>query len=69
VRATWLGADDSVWNKEELLLIRLADELHDQSDISPELWDALAGTFSLEQTFEPSPWPVFTTRCLSLQAA
>jgi alkylhydroperoxidase family enzyme len=52
VRATWHGADDSVWSQEELLLIRLVDELHDKSDISPELWDALAGTFSLEQIFE-----------------
>ncbi len=52
VRATWVDTNESVWSEEERLLIRLADELHDTSDISPELWDALAGTFSLEQTFE-----------------
>jgi hypothetical protein len=30
------------WSGEELLLIRLVDELHDAADISGELWKALA---------------------------
>jgi 4-carboxymuconolactone decarboxylase len=37
---------------EEALLIRLVDELHDQADISDELWTAVAGAFTVEQIFE-----------------
>ena len=43
---------DLVWSDDERLLIRLADELHDRADVSDELWQALAATFSLEQTVE-----------------
>jgi alkylhydroperoxidase family enzyme len=53
LRATFLGdVNDAVWSAEELLLIRLADELHDTSNISDELWKALATSFSVEQIFE-----------------
>ncbi len=53
VRATVHGdARDPVWSSEESLLIRLADELHDRSDLSDELWQALTGCFSIEQIFE-----------------
>ena len=52
VRATWLDGNDCVWNEEERLLIRLADELHDTATISGELWPALSTRFTTEQIFE-----------------
>jgi 4-carboxymuconolactone decarboxylase len=53
VRATWHGdAADRTWGDEERLLIRLVDELHDSSNISEELWQALAATFSTDQILE-----------------
>jgi 4-carboxymuconolactone decarboxylase len=53
VRATSRGdAGDSVWTKEESLLIGLADELHDTADISDRLWTELVTAFSVEQIFE-----------------
>ncbi len=53
VRATISGdGNDPAWSPEEQLLVRLVDELHDTSDISEELWQALAKTFSVEQIFE-----------------
>jgi alkylhydroperoxidase family enzyme len=53
VRATVKGGgNDPAWSGEELLLIRLADELHDSADISDQLWNELATAFSVEQIFE-----------------
>lgn len=53
VLATVRGdANDPAWSDEELLLIRLVDELHDGADISDRLWNALATAFSVEQIFE-----------------
>jgi alkylhydroperoxidase family enzyme len=53
IRATVRGnADDPAWSGEEALLVRLVDELHDSADISNQLWNDLAKTFSLEQLFE-----------------
>jgi len=53
VRATVRGdADDSAWSDEERLLIRMVDELHDSANLSDEVWDGLAATFSVEQIFE-----------------
>ena len=53
VRATWLGdANDPAWTGEEMLLIRLVDDLHDAADISDDLWKALAAAFSIDQIFE-----------------
>jgi alkylhydroperoxidase family enzyme len=43
---------DTAWNDQERLLIRLVDELHDTSNISDELWQALAAAFSVDQIFE-----------------
>ncbi len=45
-------ADDSAWSDDERLLIRMVDELHGSADLSDEVWDALAATFSVEQIFE-----------------
>jgi len=53
VRATVHGdADDSAWSDDERLLIRMVDELHDSANLSDEVWDALAATFSVEQILE-----------------
>ena len=53
VRATVRGeADNSAWSDEERLLIRMVDELHDSANLSDEVWNALAATFSVEQIFE-----------------
>jgi len=53
IRATVQGdAQDPAWSPGELLLIRLVDELHDTSQISDPLWEALEKAFSVEQIFE-----------------
>jgi 4-carboxymuconolactone decarboxylase len=53
IRAIVRGdAKDPAWSDEELLLIRLVDELHDSADISDQLWKELATAFGLEQIFE-----------------
>ena len=53
IRATARGdANDPAWSREELLLIRLVDELHDSAGISGQLWDGLAAAFTVEQIFE-----------------
>ena len=53
VRATTTaGTADAAWTPEELLLIRLVDELHDTADISDALWEALAKAFHIDQIFE-----------------
>src|SRR5579872_1089904 len=53
IQATAEGDEnDPIWSGEEQLLIRLVDELHDSTDISDELWKALATAFSVEQIFE-----------------
>jgi hypothetical protein len=46
------GADHSAWSDEERLLVRMVDELHHSASLSDELWDALAGAFSVEQILE-----------------
>ncbi len=53
VRATARGdADDPAWSEQEMLLIRLVDELHDTANISDQLWESLNTSFSIEQIFE-----------------
>lgn len=52
-RATLLGsADDPAWGADESLLVRLADELHDQATISDGLWKALSERWSPAQLVE-----------------
>jgi 4-carboxymuconolactone decarboxylase len=46
------SAEDPVWTEREALLIRLADELHDTSDVSGGLWTELSARFSDEQLLE-----------------
>jgi alkylhydroperoxidase family enzyme len=45
-------ADDSIWAEDESTLVRLADELHDTSTISGELWDRLTKHWAPEQIIE-----------------
>jgi alkylhydroperoxidase family enzyme len=53
IRATVHGdADASAWSQEERLLVGVVDELHDSANLSNELWDQLAATFSVEQILE-----------------
>lgn len=53
IRATVLGAaDDPVWSPRDRLLVRLADELHDTSTMSDELWTAVTAEWSDEQVIE-----------------
>jgi alkylhydroperoxidase family enzyme len=46
------GADDPAWSERDALLIRLADELHDQSEISDELWRSLREHYRDDQLVE-----------------
>lgn len=53
IAATVQGdADDPAWSQKDSLLIRLADELHDTSTVSGELWAALAECYSEPQLLE-----------------
>ena len=66
VRATVRGnALDPVWSAEEMLLIRLVDELHDAANISDQLWKDIVTVFSIEQIFELIAQPASTTRSRS----
>ena len=43
IRATVTAAwNDPIWTERESLLVRLADELHDSSTVTDELWASLA---------------------------
>ncbi|MGP0101271.1 MAG: carboxymuconolactone decarboxylase family protein [Solirubrobacteraceae bacterium] len=44
--------DDACWEPEQASVFRLADELHDTSTLSDELWRALAGRFQDAQILE-----------------
>jgi 4-carboxymuconolactone decarboxylase len=46
------GPDAPCWNEEEALLIRLADELHDDARLSDETWTALGARFAEDQILE-----------------
>ncbi len=53
VHATVHGdAGSSCWTKDDAVLIRLADELHDSCDISDGLWSALQQAFDDEAILE-----------------
>jgi 4-carboxymuconolactone decarboxylase len=45
-------AEDPAWSERDALLIALADELHDTSTISDELWEQLARRYSEDQLLE-----------------
>jgi alkylhydroperoxidase family enzyme len=42
----------SSWTKSDGLLLKLVDELHDDADVSDQLWAALSEEFSTEQLLE-----------------
>lgn len=44
--------DPAAWTPRELLIVRLADELHDTSTISDGLWRKVEAEFSVEQILE-----------------
>jgi alkylhydroperoxidase family enzyme len=47
------GAGDPCWDRQaERLLIRLADELHDRSDVGSPLWDDLTSHYSHAQLLD-----------------
>ena len=53
IDATVLGGpDDPVWTKEQSLLIRLVDELHDTSTVADGLWLELQAVWSPTQLIE-----------------
>lgn len=53
IQATVAGkADDPAWSDRDRLLIRFADELHDTSTVSDELWSKLSAEWAPEQLLE-----------------
>lgn len=46
------GAQDACWNKEDQLVIRLSDQLHDTATIDEATWGDLSAHFSEEQLIE-----------------
>jgi 4-carboxymuconolactone decarboxylase len=53
IEATVTGsANDPVWSSRQALLVRLADELHESSTVSDELWAKLAAGWDEEQLVE-----------------
>ena len=45
-------ANDPAWSESDALLIALADELHDTSTLSDELWERLADRYHQDQLLE-----------------
>ena len=41
-----------MWSERQSLLVRLADELHDNADVSDRLWAGLAAHWTEEQLIE-----------------
>lgn len=46
------GASDACWGLEDRLVIRLADQLHDTSQVDDPLWEELAAHFAADQLVE-----------------
>jgi alkylhydroperoxidase family enzyme len=46
------GADDPCWSREDRLLIRLCDSLHDSCDVDDALWGELIEAFTVEALIE-----------------
>jgi 4-carboxymuconolactone decarboxylase len=45
-------ADDPAWSRNDAALIRLADELHDTSTVSDDVWEQLSAAHSDQQLLE-----------------
>ena len=53
IRATARGgAAEEVWSRRDLLILRLADALHDSSTVGDELWTELRAEFTEAQLLE-----------------
>lgn len=53
IRATCAQeVDQSCWSAREILILRLADQLHETSAVDDDLWTALVSEFSDEQLLE-----------------
>ncbi len=53
LRATWAGrADDAAFTERQGLLVRLADELHDDARVSDGLWSALVTRWPADELVE-----------------
>lgn len=46
------GAEDAAWSERQSLLVRLADELHEEAAISDSLWERLMAVWSEEELIE-----------------
>ncbi|MBT4162581.1 MAG: carboxymuconolactone decarboxylase family protein [Gammaproteobacteria bacterium] len=46
------GADAGCWTDHEQFILRAADELHESSFISDEIWDGLSRTYSTNQMLD-----------------
>src|SRR6185312_11406285 len=46
------GSAEACWDAEQSAVLRLAEELHDTSSISDELWRELSSLFTPEQEIE-----------------
>lgn len=46
------ATDDDCWSEQDANLLRLADELHDTSTVSDELWAELRNTYTEQQLLE-----------------
>lgn len=46
------GAQDTCWGDEDRLIIRLSDQLHDESRVDDSLWGELSGRFAPDQLVE-----------------
>jgi 4-carboxymuconolactone decarboxylase len=46
------NADDPAWSARQSLLVRLADELHDDADVSDQLWAGLTAHWTEEELIE-----------------
>jgi len=46
------SAEDTYWNAEDRLVIRLADQLHDTNRVEDTLWDELSAHFASDQLVE-----------------
>lgn len=52
VAATAAASVGDCWNAREMLVLRLADELHDRASVSDALWKELESAFNTEQVLE-----------------
>jgi 4-carboxymuconolactone decarboxylase len=52
IDAVQAGPDDASWSADDRVLLRAADELHDDSGLSDETWSALTARWTTEQVLD-----------------